>query len=45
MKSFLKKIFYHIFQRMFLQFKKMSYFCHRIWRDGGVVDRGGLENR
>ena len=34
----------------FAYIKKKQYFCSRFqergqWRDGGVVDRGGLENR
>ncbi len=27
------------------RFTFFSYLCKRFWRDAGVVDRGGLENR
>lgn len=33
------------FRLYFLQIKKLFYFCNRVWRDGRVVERGGLENR
>ena len=42
---FFQKKIYRNFTDSSWSFKKLSYFCHRIWRDGGVVDRGGLENR
>lgn len=43
--KFFTKKFHHNFSEMFLQFEKLFYFCHRVWRDGRVVERGGLENR
>ena len=38
LKIFIKKI-----AKIFGGLKKVSYFC--AWRDGRVVDCGGLENR
>ena len=38
LKNFIKKI-----AKIFGQLKKVNYFCR--WRDGRVVDCGGLENR
>lgn len=32
-------------QYRFGDFRKKQYLCMRFWKDGGVVDRGGLENR
>ena len=43
--KFFKNLFVKGFYEMFLQIKKLFYFCHRVWRDGRVVERGGLENR
>jgi hypothetical protein len=43
--KFFKKKFYHNYCEILLKLGKMFYFCHRIWRDGRVVDRDGLENR
>ncbi len=45
MKTFLKKIFLPYFLKYPLRIKNIFYFCHRVWRDGRVVERGGLENR
>lgn len=44
-KFFSKKIIAIKFHQMALQNKKLFYFCIRLWRDGRVVERGGLENR
>ena len=39
----LNKIFLKKLCKIFGQLKKVFYFC--AWRDGRVVDCGGLENR
>ena len=43
LKKWITKKIIKIFAKIFGQSKKVFYFCS--WRDGRVVDCGGLENR
>ncbi len=35
----------YFYLKLFASSRFSLYICNRNWRDGRVVDRGGLENR